>query len=77
MIAHIGLIVSDIERGKKFYAAALKPIGYQMLREYDITPNPPKRRLRRAAACRSVALSGRSWEGDYAHRFSSEQTHDG
>ncbi len=41
MIAHIGLVVSDIERGKKFYAAALKPIGYQMLREYGITPTRP------------------------------------
>ncbi len=41
MIAHIGIIVSDIERSKKFYAAALKPIGYQMVREYGITPARP------------------------------------
>lgn len=41
MIAHIGLVVSDIERSKKFYAAALKPIGYRMLREYGITPTRP------------------------------------
>jgi len=38
MIAHIGLIVSDIERSKKFYTAALAPIGYRMLREYGVTP---------------------------------------
>jgi catechol 2,3-dioxygenase-like lactoylglutathione lyase family enzyme len=38
MIAHIGLIVSDIERSKKFYTAALTPIGYQMIREYGVTP---------------------------------------
>ena len=30
MIAHIGLIVSDIEISKKFYAQALNPIGYQL-----------------------------------------------
>ena len=38
MIAHIGIIVSDLERSKKFYVAALKPIGYQMIREYGVTP---------------------------------------
>ena len=38
MIAHIGLVVSDIERSKKFYTAALTPMGYQMIREYGVTP---------------------------------------
>ncbi|MBM4297774.1 MAG: VOC family protein [Deltaproteobacteria bacterium] len=41
MIAHIGIIVSDIEASKKFYNAALNPIGYQMLREYGVTPTRP------------------------------------
>jgi len=41
MIAHVGIQVSDIERSKKFYSEALKPIGYQMLREYGVTPNRP------------------------------------
>jgi catechol 2,3-dioxygenase-like lactoylglutathione lyase family enzyme len=41
MIAHIGIIVRDIDRSKKFYTEALKPIGYQMLREYGITPKRP------------------------------------
>jgi catechol 2,3-dioxygenase-like lactoylglutathione lyase family enzyme len=41
MIAHVGIVVSDIERSKKFYAAALKPIGYQMLREYGTTATRP------------------------------------
>jgi len=41
MIAHVGIIVSDIERSKKFYTAALKPIGYQMIREYGVTPARP------------------------------------
>lgn len=41
MIAHIGLIVSDIERSKKFYAAALAPIGIEMIREYGVTPTRP------------------------------------
>jgi len=39
MIAHVGIQVSDIERSKKFYSEALKPIGYEMLREYGVTPN--------------------------------------
>ena len=41
MIAHIGLVVSDIERSKHFYSAALAPIGYQMIREYGVTPSRP------------------------------------
>jgi catechol 2,3-dioxygenase-like lactoylglutathione lyase family enzyme len=41
MIAHIGLVVSDIERSKQFYAAALIPLGYQMVREYGVTPARP------------------------------------
>jgi catechol 2,3-dioxygenase-like lactoylglutathione lyase family enzyme len=41
VIAHVGIHVSDIERSKKFYSEALKPIGYQMIREYGVTPNRP------------------------------------
>jgi catechol 2,3-dioxygenase-like lactoylglutathione lyase family enzyme len=41
MIAHIGITVSDIERSKKFYTEALKPIGFQMIREYGVTSNRP------------------------------------
>ena len=41
MIAHVGIRVSDIERSKKFYSEALKPIGYELLREYGVTPNRP------------------------------------
>ena len=41
MIAHVGITVSDIERSKKFYAQALSPIGYQLLREYGVTPTRP------------------------------------
>jgi catechol 2,3-dioxygenase-like lactoylglutathione lyase family enzyme len=41
MIAHIGLIVSDIERSKEFYSAALQPIGYELIRAYGITPTRP------------------------------------
>lgn len=41
MIAHVGIQVADIERSKKFYAAALKPIGYHMLRAYGVMPNRP------------------------------------
>jgi catechol 2,3-dioxygenase-like lactoylglutathione lyase family enzyme len=41
MIAHIGISVSDIERSKRFYRAALEPIGYQMIREYGVTATRP------------------------------------
>ena len=41
IIAHVGIIVSDIERSKKFYLAALRPIGYQMLLEYGVTATRP------------------------------------
>jgi catechol 2,3-dioxygenase-like lactoylglutathione lyase family enzyme len=32
MIAHISIGVRDIERSKRFYDAALEPLGYQCLR---------------------------------------------
>jgi catechol 2,3-dioxygenase-like lactoylglutathione lyase family enzyme len=41
MIAHVGIVVSDIEKSKKFYTEALKPIGYQMLCAYGVTENRP------------------------------------
>ncbi|HEX9264306.1 MAG TPA: VOC family protein [Candidatus Binatia bacterium] len=41
MIAHVGITVSDSERSKKFYARALNAIGYQLLREYGVTPARP------------------------------------
>ena len=41
MLAHVGLIVSDIENSKNFYREALKPIGHEMLREYGVTPTRP------------------------------------
>jgi catechol 2,3-dioxygenase-like lactoylglutathione lyase family enzyme len=41
MIAHIGITVRDIEISKKFYAQALNPIGYQLLRAYGVTPARP------------------------------------
>lgn len=34
MIDHVGLKVSDFETAKKFYAAALAPIGYKILMEF-------------------------------------------
>ncbi|WP_077034756.1 VOC family protein [Pelomonas sp. KK5] len=34
MIDHTGLVVSDFERSKAFYAAALAPIGYALLAEF-------------------------------------------
>lgn len=34
MIDHTGVIVSDYDRAKKFYQAALAPIGYQVLAEF-------------------------------------------
>ncbi len=34
MLAHIGFYVNDIEKAKTFYIAALKPLGYELLREF-------------------------------------------
>ncbi len=33
MIDHTGISVSDFEKSKAFYSAALRPIGYAMLME--------------------------------------------
>jgi hypothetical protein len=34
MIDHTGVAVSDFDRSKAFYLAALQPIGYAMLMEF-------------------------------------------
>ena len=34
MLDHIGVHVSDYERSKRFYAAALAPLGYLVVMEY-------------------------------------------
>jgi catechol 2,3-dioxygenase-like lactoylglutathione lyase family enzyme len=40
MIDHLGLNVSDYERSKAFYQAALKPLGYELLMEFDTSEVP-------------------------------------
>ena len=35
MIDHVGLNVSDVARSKAFYAAALEPLGYEVIMEFD------------------------------------------
>ena len=35
MIDHTGVTVSDVARSKAFYGAALAPLGYAMLMEYE------------------------------------------
>lgn len=35
MIHHLSLVVGDYERGKRFYAAALAPLGYTLQAESD------------------------------------------
>jgi catechol 2,3-dioxygenase-like lactoylglutathione lyase family enzyme len=40
MIDHIGFAVSDYERAKAFYAAALAPLGYTLIMEVDDAVNP-------------------------------------
>lgn len=34
MIEHTGIFVSNYQKAKKFYAAALKPLGYKLNMEY-------------------------------------------
>lgn len=41
MIAHVGITVSDIEKSKEFYTAALQPLGIQMIRVYGGTGTRP------------------------------------
>ncbi len=45
MIDHTGVAVSDIARSKAFYRAALAPLGYQVIMEFDAAAGfgiPPK-----------------------------------
>ncbi len=35
MIDHTGINVSNFEKSKEFYAKALAPLGYQLLREFN------------------------------------------
>ncbi|MEW6273468.1 MAG: VOC family protein [Thermodesulfobacteriota bacterium] len=35
MIDHVGIRVSDFERSKRFYQAALAPLGYELMMEFD------------------------------------------
>jgi catechol 2,3-dioxygenase-like lactoylglutathione lyase family enzyme len=35
MIDHVGFPVSDYERSKAFYARALAPLGYTLIKEYN------------------------------------------
>lgn len=36
MIDHLTIRVRDFDASRAFYAAALKPLGYEVLREFDI-----------------------------------------
>jgi catechol 2,3-dioxygenase-like lactoylglutathione lyase family enzyme len=35
MIDHITVAVRDFEKGKKFFASALKPLGYEVIMEFE------------------------------------------
>jgi catechol 2,3-dioxygenase-like lactoylglutathione lyase family enzyme len=35
MLDHIGFIVSDLEAAKTFYAAALAPLGYEVVMDFE------------------------------------------
>ena len=37
MLDHVGLAVTDIERARRFYDAALEPLGYVLV--YEVGPN--------------------------------------
>lgn len=37
MLDHIGFPVADFERSKAFYTAALAPLGYQLLKNVDLS----------------------------------------
>jgi catechol 2,3-dioxygenase-like lactoylglutathione lyase family enzyme len=35
MLDHIGIKVENLDESRRFYIEALKPLGYQLLREYE------------------------------------------
>jgi predicted lactoylglutathione lyase len=35
MLEHIGVPISDFKKAKKFYVAALKPLGYKLTQDYS------------------------------------------
>ncbi len=35
VVDHVGLLVSDLERSRRFYAAALAPLGFDLVREEE------------------------------------------
>jgi catechol 2,3-dioxygenase-like lactoylglutathione lyase family enzyme len=37
MLDHLGVPVSDFERSKRFYAAALSPLGYELIMEPGVS----------------------------------------
>ncbi len=37
MLDHIGLLVSDLDRSKRFFTQALAPLGYELLMEHGIS----------------------------------------
>lgn len=37
MIDHLGLVVSDYERSKRFFQDALSPLGYSLLMEHGVS----------------------------------------
>ena len=39
MIDHVGFAISDYERGKSFYGAALAPLGYTLVMEVEAHQN--------------------------------------
>ncbi|MDR3423744.1 MAG: VOC family protein [Alphaproteobacteria bacterium] len=50
MLDHIRIIVSDLARSKRFYAAALHPLGYRLLKDGEASvgfgvPDGPRRSL--------------------------------
>ncbi len=39
MLAHVTIGVSDLERSRRFYEAALAPLGFARARKHDVLPN--------------------------------------
>ena len=84
MIDHISIGVRDLDRAKRFYDAALKPLGYTCLREADIYVVGPLERLveavlftkpeernpeRIAKICANLRAELSSWETAIAGDF--------
>jgi catechol 2,3-dioxygenase-like lactoylglutathione lyase family enzyme len=58
MIDHIGITVSDVDKSKQFYSAALSPLGYRLIMEHGISGAGFGREMKPSFWIRAGVVSG-------------------